>query len=58
MNHQKRHIIKTEKEGQPFFAVFNLNVSHESSIHKSITNEELRHDPSKVTLPPLSSGYS
>ena len=43
---------KNRKEGQPFFAIFNLGVSHESSIHKSIPNEELRHDPSKVILPP------
>lgn len=43
---------KNRNEGQPFFAIFNLNVSHESSIHKSIPNEELRHDPAKVTLPP------
>lgn len=43
---------KNRKEGQPFFAIFNLGVSHESSIHKSIPNEELRHDPAKVTLPP------
>ena len=40
------------KEGQPFFAIFNLGVSHESSIHKSIPNEELRHNPAEVTLPP------
>lgn len=43
---------KNRKEGQPFFAIFNLGVSHESSIHKSIPNAELRHDPAKVTLPP------
>lgn len=43
---------KNRKEGQPFFAIFNLTVSHESSIHKSIPNESLRHDPAKVTLPP------
>ncbi len=43
---------KNRKEGQPFFAIFNLGVSHESSIHKSIPNEELRHDPLKVILPP------
>ncbi len=43
---------KNRKEGQPFFAIFNLTVSHESSIHKSIPNDKLRHDPAKVTLPP------
>ncbi len=43
---------KNRKEGQPFFAIFNLGVSHESSIHKSIPNDQLRHDPAKVKLPP------
>ena len=43
---------KNRKEGQPFFAIFNLTVSHESSVHKSIPNDELRHDPAKVKLPP------
>ncbi|MDR1172412.1 MAG: sulfatase-like hydrolase/transferase [Bacteroidales bacterium] len=40
------------KPGQPFFAVFNSTISHESSIHKSIPTEQLRHDPQKVKLPP------
>jgi arylsulfatase A-like enzyme len=43
---------KNRADGQPFFAIFNLGVSHESSIHKSIPNDELRHDPAKVKLPP------
>jgi N-sulfoglucosamine sulfohydrolase len=43
---------RNRKSGQPFFAVFNSLISHESSIHKSIPNEQLRHDPSKVKLPP------
>ncbi len=43
---------KNRKQGQPFFAVFNSNISHESSIHKSIPNNELRHSPDKVPLPP------
>ncbi len=37
---------------QPFFAVFNLGVSHESSLHESIPTEKLRHNPANVTLPP------
>lgn len=41
---------KNRKEGQPFFAVFNLNVSHESSLFVPVA--KLRHDPEKVTLPP------
>lgn len=43
---------KNRKEGQPFFAVFNTTISHESSIHKSIANEKLRHSPEQVPLPP------
>jgi arylsulfatase A-like enzyme len=43
---------KNRKPGQPFFAVFNSTISHESSIHTSIPTEELRHDPRKVKLPP------
>ncbi|MCF0065254.1 sulfatase-like hydrolase/transferase [Dyadobacter chenwenxiniae] len=43
---------KNRKPGQPFFAVFNLNVSHESSIHTSIPTNKLKHDPEKVNLPP------
>ena len=39
-------------EGQPFFAIFNFTVSHESSLHTTIPTEQLRHDPDKVTLPP------
>jgi hypothetical protein len=35
---------------QPFLVVFNI-VSHERSIHKR--QDSLRHDPDKVTLPPL-----
>lgn len=43
---------KNRKPGQPFFAVFNLNVSHESSIHTSVATNKLKHDPEKVPLPP------
>ncbi|WP_439484183.1 sulfatase-like hydrolase/transferase [Cyclobacterium plantarum] len=43
---------KNRPEGKPFFAVFNTTISHESSIHKSIPSEELRHRPEDVTLPP------
>ncbi len=48
----KKAHYKNRKKGQPFFAIFNLGVSHESSLHKSTPNEKLRHDPEKVTLPP------
>lgn len=43
---------KNRKPGQPFFAIFNSTISHESSIHKWIPTEELRHSPAKVKLPP------
>ncbi len=43
---------KNRKPGQPFFAVFNLGVSHESSIHKSIPTDSLHHNPEKVPIPP------
>jgi len=43
---------KNRPEGQPFFAVFNTMISHESSIHKWIPNEDLRHSADEVTLPP------
>lgn len=43
---------KNRAEGQPFFAVFNTTISHESSIHRWIPNDELRHKPEDVTLPP------
>lgn len=39
-------------DDQPFFAVFNLTISHESSIHRSIPNDQLRHRPEAVVLPP------
>ena len=43
---------KNRQPGQPFFAVFNCEITHESSIHKWIPTEKLWHDPQKVTLPP------
>ncbi len=43
---------KNRAEGQPFFAIFNLTVSHESSIHQSIPSDQLRHKPEEVILPP------
>ena len=48
---RKAH-YKNRGEGQPFFAIFNVTISHESSIHKSIPNDSLRHDPAEVKLPP------
>jgi arylsulfatase A-like enzyme len=37
------------KPGQPFFAVFNYTVTHESQIRKR--PHELKHDPAKVRVP-------
>ncbi|MGV3541522.1 MAG: sulfatase-like hydrolase/transferase [Rufibacter sp.] len=41
---------KNRPAGKPFFAIFNLPVTHESRIHKG--GGKLVHDPEKVTLPP------
>ena len=40
---------KNRGPGQPFFAVFNITVSHESQIRAR--PHTLRHDPAKVRLP-------
>lgn len=45
-----RATYKNRKSGQPFFAVFNLHDSHESSLHQPVEN--LRHDPKEVPVPP------
>lgn len=41
---------KNRKPGQPFFAIFNIGISHESSLHKPV--DKLRHDPETVLIPP------
>lgn len=43
---------KNRAPGQPFFAVFNTTLSHESSLHDSIPDELLRHRPENVPIPP------
>ncbi|HKI89188.1 MAG TPA: sulfatase-like hydrolase/transferase, partial [Draconibacterium sp.] len=43
---------KNRPPGKPFFAVFNCGISHESSIHKWIPVEDLRHSPDEVPIPP------
>lgn len=43
---------KNRPEGKPFFAVFNTAITHESCLFKGIPNEELRHKPEDVILPP------
>lgn len=41
---------KNRKPGQPFFAVFNIFTTHESSIFGN--QPDLKHDPEKVPIPP------
>ena len=52
---------RSRSKDQPFFAVFNLTVSHESSIRMPESRRErggdrvppgMRHDPAKAELPP------
>lgn len=43
---------KNRPAGKPFFAVFNLMVSHESQIQTWTPTEQLRHKPEEVVLPP------
>ena len=43
---------RNRKAGQPFFAVFNSNISHESCLHTSIPDAKLRHRPENVPIPP------
>ncbi len=41
---------KNRSSGQPFFAIFNITVCHESCIHKTL--EKLVHDPATMDIPP------
>jgi arylsulfatase A-like enzyme len=43
---------KNRRPGQPFFAIFNIGVSHEVVVHRTTPPEELRHHPDNVPLPP------
>jgi arylsulfatase A-like enzyme len=43
---------KNRPKNKPFFAVFNIELSHEGRNHISKKKENLRHDPAKVQLPP------
>src|ERR1051326_4772428 len=42
---------RNRKTGQPFFAVFNNEVTHESQIRRSAANQHFVHDPAKAPLP-------
>ncbi len=45
---------KNRPQGHPFFAVFNIELSHEGQNHKLTPNKDLRHHPEEVFLPPYS----
>lgn len=42
---------RNRKPGQPFFAVFNHESTHEQFIRKSATNQSFLHDPAKARVP-------
>ncbi|MDF1825162.1 MAG: sulfatase [Verrucomicrobiales bacterium] len=42
---------KNRAPGQPFFAVFNSTISHESKIRNEIADELRIHDPAKARVP-------
>ncbi len=42
---------KNRKEGQPFFAIFNHTISHESKIRNDIDPKDRIHDPAGVRVP-------
>ncbi|MGZ0163672.1 MAG: sulfatase-like hydrolase/transferase [Planctomycetales bacterium] len=41
---------KNRKDGQPFFAIFNHTISHESQIRNKIDPKNTIHDPAKVRV--------
>jgi len=42
---------KNRREDQPFFAVFNHTITHESQIRNEIAAKDQVHDPAKVRIP-------
>lgn len=42
---------KNRADGQPFFAVFNFTISHESKIRNEIDEKDRIHDPAKARIP-------
>jgi uncharacterized sulfatase len=42
---------KNRRQGQPFFAVFNHTITHESQLRTDIDKADRIHDPAKVRLP-------
>jgi uncharacterized sulfatase len=47
----KKAHYKNRKRGQPFFAVFNSTISHESQIRNKIDAADQVHDPAKARVP-------
>jgi uncharacterized sulfatase len=47
----KKAHYKNREPGQPFFAVFNSTISHESQIRNAIDAADQIHDPAKAPLP-------
>lgn len=45
-----RASYQNRRPGQPFFAVFNLGMTHESRLHRP--DAVVKHDPRQVPLPP------
>ena len=43
---------ENREDGQPFFSIFNFNITHESQIWKRDT-EQLKVDPNNLTVPPV-----
>ncbi len=43
---------KSRAPGQPFFAVINHTITHESQIRNDIAAEHRVHDPARVSVPP------
>ena len=48
----KQAHYKNRKPGQPFYAVFNCGITHESCLHRPDTGQRLNHDPNAVKLAP------
>lgn len=48
----QRATYLNKEDGQPFFAVFNIGISHESSLHTRVEESALKHDPEQVPIPP------
>ncbi|MDF1811478.1 MAG: sulfatase-like hydrolase/transferase [Verrucomicrobiales bacterium] len=46
-----RRTWQARDEGQPFFAVYNFTISHESKIRNNIEPENAIHDPAKARVP-------